>query len=501
MTSLSKKLLFIVIPALVIIMGLLGALLIMPDSSAGKVYVEQISEARKLRESGDYQKAIICYKNAIQKDDTQEDSYLELATIYFLLNMREEGLQTLREGINKTSSIKLTEELERYEGMDNIEKFASIEKIDFNAAYTDVFASYNYEKYTKECTVKDEQISADCYTVVYGQYDASFEYKNSAENEVFDVASGKPYPYARPTAIKMNKIGQVIIGAENGVTVDALKAAGASDVNVQPFNKELDTCLVTFDYSSLKFTVGCDEAGTIKGEDVYNTIVPKPGESTAIEKVTVTGKITDSSTGKTVSDVSIKIRQGKDNESGKTVVDTKSKEGEYSIELEPGDYTWELSGDKYETLFYNMYLADNSDTFNKDFEIKAKRGKGIRFEVEWEQGNYNTFIHMKGYASDGKWYEYVYGQDNEFMGAGEIGERDGKKYESATIFDTAGKFEFHVHGETDKQDVIKAGTVVKIYEEGSSTPIDVHVPSSFSGGYWIVCKIENGKVTNINGAS
>ena len=56
MTSLSKKLLFIVIPALVIIMGLLGVLLFLPES--GEVFVEQIAEARRLSDSGDYQKAI-----------------------------------------------------------------------------------------------------------------------------------------------------------------------------------------------------------------------------------------------------------------------------------------------------------------------------------------------------------------------------------------------------------------------------------------------------------
>ena len=82
MTSLSKKLLFIVIPALVVIMGLLGVLLFLPSGN-DSVFVEQIAQARRLNESGDYQKAILYYQQAIEKDGTQEEPYIELAHIYF----------------------------------------------------------------------------------------------------------------------------------------------------------------------------------------------------------------------------------------------------------------------------------------------------------------------------------------------------------------------------------------------------------------------------------
>ena len=42
-----------------------------------------VDEARKLAETGDLQKAIVFYQQAIDSDETEEESYIELAKIYF----------------------------------------------------------------------------------------------------------------------------------------------------------------------------------------------------------------------------------------------------------------------------------------------------------------------------------------------------------------------------------------------------------------------------------
>ena len=179
----------------------------------------------------------------------------------------------------------------------------------------------------------------------------------------------------------------------------------------------------------------------------------------------------------------------------------KAPAGIFSIELDPGEYTVEFSSEGYETQYYDLYIAEGDASFGVDIHLNPKRGKGIRFEVEWAETQYDTFIHMKGYGADGKWYEYNYGKDNEYMGDGERGERNGVKYETATIFDDKGSYEFHVHGKISKQDVINAKTVVKIYEDESSAPTVVSVPDTFSGSYWIVCKVKNGRITDINGVT
>ena len=108
----------VLIPGLVILIGLLGVLLFLPGGNE-QVYVQQITQARKMVESGDYQKAIVYFQNAIKEDKTKEEPYIELANIYFSLNMRDEGIAILREGIQTTNSVKIIQVLNEYENSGN----------------------------------------------------------------------------------------------------------------------------------------------------------------------------------------------------------------------------------------------------------------------------------------------------------------------------------------------------------------------------------------------
>lgn len=510
MTSLSKKLLFIVIPALVIIMGLLGVLLFLPSGNGG-VFVEQIAQARRLSESGDYQKAIVYYQKAIENDDTQEEPYIELANIYFLLNMREEALRTLREGIRKTNSVRLSQELEQHEdsGADvnsGIDKFAAAETVNFNTTYTDAFASYNFEKYTRECTIKNEQASADTYTVVYAQYDAVFEYVNSIDNPVLDASTGQPYPYARPTAIKMNDFSRVLSGVQEGVSVDVLKSCGASDISVKPFDKQLDTCLVTFEFHGLTFTVGCDEEGTIKGNDVYNQIVPKPGQGTVEEKSTVTGTIIDSTTGKKVSHVTLRFHSGKDNREGEVVATENVSGGDYSVELQPGDYTVEIVAEGYNKEYMNLYVSDNDSTPEQSISLSPTLAANeIRFVLEWGAIPNDLDSHLTGECNTGNgkivnisWMNRRSSNGGTKIAELDLDDVDGFGPETTTLYDTNGTYEYRVHRYSRNGSLSSSGATVKIYAAGSS-PIVVKVPEDITGDWWTVCRVENGQITDING--
>ena len=465
--SVTKKLILILIPVLVLMIGLVGILFLLPSNS-DSVYVAQIAQAKKLAESGDYQNAIVYFQNAINEDSSQEEPYLELAKVYF--------------NLNDLTNAGLTE------------------KAEFNEKTSDAFATYNYAKYTKDCTVKNETIVSDKYTVEYQQYNAVFEYVNSLETPVLDPSTGKPYAYARPTSIRLNKLSDFIIGADAGVTSDQIKEIGAESISIEDNTKTLGTYVLTFEYKGMRVSVGCDKDGTVRGDSVYNNIVPKAAEP-GYTKTEFSGRIYNSRDNSIVSNVLLTFRKGKNNQSGEVLTTEQAPAGVFSIELDPGEYTVEFSSEGYETQFYDLYIAEGDASFKVDIHLNPKRGKGIRFEVEWAETQYDTFIHMKGYGADGKWYEYNYGMDNEYMGDGERGERNGVKYETATIFDDKGTYEFHVHGKISKQDVINAKTVVKIYEDGSSVPTVVSVPDTFSGSYWIVCKVKNGRITDINGVT
>lgn len=505
MTGLSKKLVLVLIPLLVLLIGCLSLLLFIPDGNVQSVYVEQIGTARKFADSGDYQNAIIYYKNALEENDENEDIYIELAEIYFHLNMREEGLNILRTGVGKLNSMKLISTLNYYNNLEDdsnteIEKLGGLTVVEFNESNVNSFSTYNYEKYTNECTVKTEHTVSDVYTVEYAQYDAVFEYKNTLENTVINSKTGKPNPYARPTLIRLKRISLLFNGIESGtpVTTDKLKECGATGIKILPYGQNKADYLVTFVLNEMQVKIACDKSGTINDIEAYNEIIPKPVDASELVSK-LNGSMINSSNNTGVRNVTLNFRSGTGEKTGSVVESLLSEDGEFSVELDPGDYTMEAVAKGFVTEFYDIFIPEG-DEVNQSFSMTPKLGEGqIRFVIEWPETEKDVFIHMKGTPSTGGWVEYTYGTYSTQIGNYERGERDGKRYETATLFDTDGDYEFHVHGADSKQDVIDAGTVVKIYVGNDENPITVKVPDTFSGEYWIVCSIKDGEIKNING--
>ena len=509
MTSLSKKLLFIVVPALLVIIGLLCALVLLPDS--GKVYVKQISQARKLAETGDLQKAIVFYQQAIDSDETKEESYIELAKIYFALNDIPNAINVLRKGFQTTNSAQIKSELERYEQMeensvpDNAKPLNETGKAEINDAVAGAFSSYDFERYTKDCTVKNETVTADRYSVEYQQYDAVFEYVNSADTPVLDPATGRPYPYARPTSIKLSKISDLIRGVDAGITADQLREMGAKNIEIEDNVKTLGTYVISFEYNDMRISLGCDENGMIQGDGVYNVMVPKAAQGVAGEKAQITVKIIDATTGKNVSGVTLKIRSGKDNRDGEVTETETMRDGVYTVELEPGEYTVEVIADGYNREYVNVQASENNNGNEQTISISpALASNEIRFVLEWGSDPRDLDSHLDGVChTDGNhtvsvnWTHRKAYSGNKMYAELDLDDTDGFGPETTTLYDTNGTFTFKVHRYSSVGELSQSGATVKIYTSGSS-PIVMRVPSD-AGEWWTVCTVENGQVKNMNG--
>lgn len=511
MTSVTKKLVLVLIPVLVLMMALLGVLLFLPGNNGG-VYLEQISHARKLAESGDYQNAIVYFKNAISEDGTQEDPYIELANIYFQLNMHDEGIKVLREGYQHTNSMKIIELLNTYEPQEtgaageNTEKLGAAETVSINSNYISIFSSFNYEKYTSEYTVKNEQITADTYSVVYVQFDAAFDYTNSADNAVLDTSSGKPYRYARPTAIRLNQLSQLITGVKSGVTTEDLKTCGAAGIRVLPFDKNIGANLVTFEYGGMTITLGCDEQGTVKGDNAYNVLIPKRGQASS-QKVMTTGKIIDATSGSAVSGVTLKFHVGKNNQNGDVAATAENINGEYSVELDVGEYTVEIIADGYNKEYLDLYVSDNGAENDQTISLSPTLAANeIRFVLEWGATPVDVDSHLEGTCRTGgstrvdvNWMHEKAISESKTIAELDLDDRNGYGPETITLYDTNGSFEYKVHRYSSDGDLASSGATVKIYTANSSTPIVVTVPAGVDREWWTVCRIENGEIKDING--
>ena len=501
----------LLIPVIVILIGCMGLLVCLPDSGDNTVYVEQIKTARALAENGDYQNAIVYYKNAISKDSTQEDPYLELAKIYFQLNMQKDLFSILREGYEKTHSEEIYNTLAHYEAIYNngtadTEKTNKSGLVKFNSTYANDFATFNYEKYSTDCTVKNDQTSADKYTVIYEQYDAVFEYMNSSDNTVINPSTGKPYNYARPTSIKLNNLDQFIIGISDGVTSEEMKSCGASDLDILSYNKSLKTYLVTFEYNGLKVTLGCDENGTVKGEDAYNEIIPKPGQQIN-EKTNVSGKIISVTTGDNVSNVTVIFHAGKNNKNGSVVETVTSANGDYSVELESGDYTVEVTAEGYNSEFFDLYVSDSADAGEQNFSISPKLASNeIRFVLEWGEIPVDLDSHLDGVCKTerDRNVSINYRNKSAVFGDKKVAELDVDDVssfgpETITLYNTNGTYEYKVHRFSNDGDLASSGATVKIYTSSSDNPIVVTVPNDVDSEWWTVCTVKDGEIKDING--
>ena len=462
MSKVGKKLLLVLIPLLVVLVGCLTLLLALPDKSPQKVYVEQIKSARQLAESGDYEKAVLKYKEAIKEDKTNEEAYLELSDIYRInLNDIGSSISILEEGYENTKSEKIHDQLislQTIKNGDSVDpttgkKGNTQQTLVVNTSYTDIFASYDYSKYKNEFTMTSDSPSNGVYIVKYSQYDAEFEYNDSGKIKTLDPKTRRPYSYARPSVIRLKDISTVFPGVEKGITMDDFKKMGADSVTVEDYNDTLKSNLISFELNHLHFELACDKDGYVKGKDAYNAITPEPVEGKE-DNVKVSGKAIDVTSGKDVENYKVIFHKGKDNKNGDKAAEAASNGGKYSLEVPAGDYTAEVSSDGYNTEFFSVYVPSGSTEFECNFSISPKLAANqIRFVLEWGSTPADVDSHLQGYCNTGgSKVDVDVSFMNKSVSAGgkviadlDIDDQDGYGPETITLHNTNGKYEYKIH--------------------------------------------------------
>lgn len=514
--KMQKKLLMILIPIVAVLLAAIGVLtyILVAAPSSNGIYLEHVQMAKKMLQSGDADQAILYYKSAIEADDTQEEPYLELATIYAdRKGDIKKALDILFEGYGKTGSVSLYNAIQKYIALSDEGEAVEAEQPDtdlkkgvITSSLMNTFSSYTYQAYSEHYTISSEHNYTDAYTVAYSQLKAEFEYKNTPEHpNIVDPNTGKPYPESRPTTIRVNAVEDLISGVAQGVTVDDLRAAGAHDLRVNNAGGGFTTKYLTFVYANCKCSVECDDNGVINNTQGMNAIVP-PMSQTAT-KATLAARVVNADNNELIKDVTINIRKGKGAKTGAADTTLKADSGEFSVELDPGDYTVEATASGFIKDYYDVSLPKAGDMVNQQFVMSPElKENQMRFVVEWTNTQYDLYIHIKGRSSDNESIQYwEYGSSSgnvsQNIGGFETGSRGGCRYTSATITDSRGNYEFHVHGGKDqysKEYLYKANVVVKIYKDNSSSPTVANLPASIPLDYWQVCKVHDGEITMID---
>ena len=513
----NKKILMIFIPIIAVIVAAIGILsYIALSSPSADLYLEQVRDAQRFLQEGDVDMAIVYYRNAIEQDNTRTDAYLGLAELYYLSkNDLDAAIQVLRDGYNVNHSEELMDAIKYYTGLrDGGESFAEsntvvpAEKGTVSAAYMDAFSTYTYMDYIRRCTMTSEHNYTSAYTIAYSQFDAEFEYKNTdATPDLREKSNGKPQSGARPTLIRVNHVGSLIAGVENGVTAEDLKAQGAKNIDLKKPKGEFETPYLTFTYADCTISVACDEDGVIHEDSAPVIVEPPVGTTKKSDKTVVSGQVLDAVSNGRINGAELMFRSGSDNKSGSAAAKATSKNGNYRVELAPGSYTVEVGAEGYITEFFDLDVPEDEEEMSRSFVLSPKLEENqMRFVVEWSNMQSDLYIHIKGTNSKNERVEFwEYGSKSANSGESidglENGTSGGKRFTAATITDSQGSYEFHVHGgknQYDKDQLLSADVVVKVYKDNTSSPIVLNIPDSFPLKYWVVCSVHDGEIHPID---
>ncbi len=114
-TMKNKKLVTILSILLVIVIGTaVVSVMLLNSNSKTEKYRKKLDMANKYVAEENWDDAIVAYLDAIEIDDTDENAYYSLATIYIYQNRMGEAKELLEKGMDITKSSKLQELYDKY---------------------------------------------------------------------------------------------------------------------------------------------------------------------------------------------------------------------------------------------------------------------------------------------------------------------------------------------------------------------------------------------------
>ena len=527
-----KKLLILLIPLVVLLICSLTTLGILYFKPSDKVYTQNIESAKKSLEDNDIDAAIVYYRAAIEADDTQEEAYLQLARIYYEEKGDiSEAIAILTEADEKIGSEGIKNALWEYlqrqpggapdRGDEKTESAGSDNIGRFNTSIIEKFRTYTFKDYRNNYSIEKETPAGDVYSIKYLNLGAEFMYINTASGKVWDPRKGKPEDDAKPSEIRVTDISQIISIDDNGVPSDVLRSRGVIGLQKE-FDSTQNTNVVRFEYMNCIFRLPCDENGTVKKGSEYGVIIPPASNGsndsdtdtdtdTDTEEyeeevpVTVSGVVRNSVNANPVSGASIVVRRGVNVTSGDTETNAiTGSDGSYSFEVVPGEYTLEVKCDGFSTeCFVITVLKDTPLT--SDFTISPTLATGeIRIVLEWDATPTDLDSHLSGTSGDNVYVNVFFRNKvarsgSDVIATLDVDDIDSFGPETITLYDMAGTYTYSVHQYSYDGSLATSGATVKVYTDNNTSPLVIEVPSSVSGDWWDVFKIENGQIVDING--
>ena len=212
----------------------------------------------------------------------------------------------------------------------------------------------------------------------------------------------------------------------------------------------------------------------------------------------VEGTITDAVTGDGITETAYIVRKGWNNQTGDAVTEGVFENADYTLSMENGNYTLEISKEGYVTNYKNITVAgDQIETAN--IVLVPGDGNGetageLRIVLTWGEEPWDLDSHLACYSSD-KPYHIWFGQtDFEGNSVGNLDVDDTSSYgpETITVRNVKAdeKFSYFVHDYTNSYSEVAnemslSGAKVQVYLEGKNIATYT-IPTNQPGTLWHV---------------
>lgn len=490
--------------AVVVVLALVFAPML---SSSGSDYTSSLKKGQEYYASGDYDKAIIAYKTAIEKNGSGIEAYEGLAQAYMASGYLSLANSTIQTGLAVSASPlleqmkqELAQELGTDEKVPDDTAQTAEKKADptLNESLLKFIAGATYTDYAKNYELEEVQSQEGSRTYRVKDLDLEISFDN--------VEGNAPYSNAMPDRARLLNITKLF-----DVSGDIYYTSLAVISNIHNLVNEDDS--VTFDAYGCTIRLYTDENGKILPEALNYIVISDKKDTEEGEEETEEGKsvcilsgtVKDAATGEPIEEADVRAYKGYSN-TGEPVEGTTDSSGSYELAVTGGnDYYIEVEKDGYITGTFSAYVLSANPTQHQDFTISQElEDDVIRIVLTWDSSPRDLDSYLRGNTDSGMSFQTSYFNQKAADGSGntiaelDLDDTDGYGPETTTVYDMAGIYTFRVVDFNVTGTMASSGATVNVYK-GSALMESIAVSSSVVD-VWEVCTIDHGNITVLNRA-
>lgn len=475
-----------------------------------QMYSRYIDEADQYYASKQYEEAIASYKEAVKIDNTQYRPYEGAGQSYIEMARYSEARVFLKEGMGKTDSQEL---IALYDRIKDAPDGIALESLEANPGKEETVAvdntmvanvgSFTYKQYTS--TYGEGTVSMDKNTCIinYDKLNAKAYYEDTTGASIINKATGRPFDGQVPSYLVFMDMSKIFPQWDEGVDFYTLQKLVN---NTAEINENNGYYTVVFDYLNCRFEIECDSEGNINDIEADNKVYPL-AVSAAEDMGTVMGSVIDAKTGLVLEEVTIRVIDGTDSETGKIIQEALTdSNGDFSLQAPAGEYTVEYSKEGYQTAVNDdkvMVSAGANENLSQKVLMPNLGDGEWSIVLQWGSEPQDLDLHV---SSDD--YHVFFsnpqakGKNNE-EAILDVDDQNGDGPETITITNMqpdssylvmVDNYSYRGHG--GDHTLSESQATVTIYSPTGET-FSYSVPDGM-GNIWNVVEIKNGELRDIN---